>query len=71
MLTVQLNSAPHPVWAIVTSATTKYATAALPTAEIPDHHHLVTADHVTKGKPNPEPYITGAEKLGVDVTKCE
>lgn len=67
----QLNKAPKPVWSIVTSARFKYASAALPTAAIPPHHHLVTANDVQKGKPNPEPYLKGAEKLGVDVKKCE
>lgn len=62
----QLNTAAKPVWAIVTSATRKYATAALPTAGIPAYPALVTADDVTLGKPNPEPYLTGAKKLGLD-----
>ncbi|WOO76705.1 Hexitol phosphatase A [Vanrija pseudolonga] len=69
LLTV-LNTAPKHVWAIVTSATTKYASAALPTAQIPEHPQLVTADHVTLGKPNPEPYLTGAHKLGLDPKDC-
>lgn len=48
----------------MTSATRGYASAALPTAGIPPYPVLVTADDVTKGKPNPEPYLTGGKKLG-------
>ncbi|KAL7419275.1 DL-glycerol-3-phosphatase [Cryptotrichosporon argae] len=65
-----LNTAPYPAWAIVTSATTTYASAALPTAGIPKHPELVTANHVSQGKPHPEPYLTGAERLGVDIKDC-
>ena len=31
---------------------------------------VVTGDAVTRGKPHPEPYLTGARNLGVDVTRC-
>lgn len=63
--------APEPCWSIVTSARFKYASAALPTAAVPPHHHLVTANDVQNGKPNPEPYLKGAAKLGVDTKNCE
>lgn len=59
------------MWAIVTSATIKYASGALPAAKIPAWPALVTADDVSKGKPNPEPYLTGAKKLGLDAKNCE
>lgn len=32
---------------------------------------FVTADDVIEGKPKPTPYLEGARKLGIDVTKCE
>lgn len=32
---------------------------------------FVTADDVSEGKPKPRPYLEGAKKLGIDVTKCE
>ncbi|GFZ46032.1 hypothetical protein JCM24511_04278 [Saitozyma sp. JCM 24511] len=66
----QLQSSPTPLWAVVTSATTVYASAALPTAGIPQPPKLITADHVTKGKPHPEPYLTGAKQLGVEAHDC-
>lgn len=59
------------MWTIVTSATMTYASAALPTAGIAPPAHYITADMVTKGKPHPEPYITGAKAIGVDVRDCE
>lgn len=31
---------------------------------------VVAGDEVTNGKPDPEPYLTAAAELGVDVTKC-
>jgi HAD superfamily hydrolase (TIGR01509 family) len=37
----------------------------------PDPFDVVVAgDEVTLGKPNPEPYLTAAAKLGVDPTQC-
>lgn len=31
---------------------------------------LVTGDQVTRGKPDPEPYLVAAERLGVDPRRC-
>ena len=31
---------------------------------------LVSADDVSKGKPNPEPYLMGAKLLGVNPAEC-
>jgi HAD superfamily hydrolase (TIGR01509 family) len=31
---------------------------------------VVTGDVVTRGKPHPEPYLTAAERLGVDPARC-
>ena len=31
---------------------------------------VVTGDTVTHGKPHPEPYLTAAKLLGVDITRC-
>ena len=60
-----------PMWAIVTSATRIYASRALPTAGIPHPPEFITADDVKKGKPDPEPYLLGAERIGVEPTECE
>lgn len=65
-----LNTSPKPVWAIVTSATRIYASAALPTAGIPLAPKTITGDDVSKGKPNPEPYLVGAKSIDVDAKDC-
>lgn len=31
---------------------------------------IVTSDDCTQGKPNPEPYLRGAQKLGIDAGQC-
>jgi sugar-phosphatase len=31
---------------------------------------LVTANHVERGKPHPDPYLLGAERLGFDPADC-
>lgn len=58
-------------WAIVTSATGDYARKAFLStgvAELPDV--FIDANHVTRGKPDPQPYLVGAEHCHVDISKC-
>ncbi|EGU60137.1 putative phosphatase [Vibrio nigripulchritudo ATCC 27043] len=57
-------------WAIVTSGTLPVATARIKAANLPFPKVLITPEQVSQGKPNPEPYILGAEKLNVNVHKC-
>jgi sugar-phosphatase len=52
-------------WAIVTSATGALARARFEVAGIPDPGVLVTADDVTRGKPDPEGYLAAARALGL------
>ncbi|MFG1926753.1 HAD-IA family hydrolase [Cryptosporangium sp. NPDC048952] len=52
-------------WGIVTSGTLAVATARLAAAGLPTPSVLVTAEDVRAGKPDPEPYLTGMERLGV------
>jgi len=59
-----------PGWILVTSATSTYAPAALRKANVPLPLSMVTSDDVTKGKPFPDPYLTGAAKLGLDPKNC-
>ncbi|KAF8742452.1 hypothetical protein AX14_004320 [Amanita brunnescens Koide BX004] len=61
---------PKPRWAICTSATRAYAASALLTTSIPIPDVFVTAEDVTQGKPNPEPYLLGAQKCGVQPETC-
>ena len=65
-----LKSLPQDRFAIVTSATAGLAQARLGFAGLPLPRNLVTADDVTKGKPSPEPYLKGAELLGVEPDDC-
>jgi sugar-phosphatase len=56
--------------AIVTSGTPSIATARLRAAGIPVPHTLVTADDVQHAKPDPEPYLLAARRLGVSPQRC-
>ena len=68
---VEITSAlPAGTWTIVTSAVPELAHARLNKAGIPIPKELVTSSDVTKGKPDPEPYLVGARKLGMDIKEC-
>ncbi|MFJ3880719.1 HAD-IA family hydrolase [Streptomyces sp. NPDC090077] len=64
-----LNALPAARWAVVTSATRPLAEARLHEAGI-DFPELVTAEDVTRGKPDPEPFLLAARRLGVDPARC-
>ncbi|MGW7437516.1 HAD-IA family hydrolase [Streptomyces sp. NPDC054849] len=57
-------------WAIVTSGTRAVALGRLDAAGVPRPVHLVAAEDITRGKPDPEGYIRGAALLGVDPARC-
>ncbi|KAF8640128.1 hypothetical protein AX17_001364 [Amanita inopinata Kibby_2008] len=61
---------PNPRWAICTSATRVYATAALQITGIPAPDVFVTAEDVAQGKPFPDPYLLGAQNCGVHPQSC-
>ena len=65
-----LDQLPAGSWTIVTSATRRLAEARWRGAGIPIPDHPVTAEDVTRGKPDPEPFLAGARRLGVDPTRC-
>ncbi len=56
--------------AIVTSATRELATARIRAAGLIEPAVVVTFDDVSRGKPDPEPFLTGAARLGIDPTRC-
>jgi mannitol-1-/sugar-/sorbitol-6-phosphatase len=56
--------------AIATSCTRPLAGARIEAAGLQPPSTVVTADDVTHGKPDPEPYLLAAEKLGVDPRRC-
>lgn len=53
-------------WTIVTSCTRDLFEARWARTGLPVPAGLVTADQVTHGKPAPEPYLLGAERLGAE-----
>jgi len=65
-----LAALPQKYWTVVTSATEKLARARLGYAGLVVPEHFVTADTVTHGKPSPDPYLKGAELLGVKPQDC-
>lgn len=56
--------------AIVTSCPLPLALARLREAKLTPPAVLVTAESVTRGKPDPEPYLLGARKLGLAPAQC-
>jgi sugar-phosphatase len=57
-------------WAVVTSATRALATVRMRAANLPLPEVFVTADDVSRGKPDPEGFMLAAQRLGVDVRHC-
>ncbi|MGV4983379.1 HAD family hydrolase [Streptomyces sp. NRAIS4] len=64
-----LDSVPADRWAVVTSATRRLAEARLDAVGILPKT-LIAADDITRGKPDPEPYLLAARQLGVDPAHC-
>lgn len=60
-----LASMPAGTWAVVTSATRQLAHARLSAAGLSLPDVLITADDVTRGKPDPEGYAMAARRLGL------
>ncbi len=65
-----LTALPAERWTMVTSATERLARIRLTAGGIPVPKRLVTAEHVMRGKPHPEPFLTGAALLGVAPAEC-
>jgi mannitol-1-/sugar-/sorbitol-6-phosphatase len=65
-----LAALPADRWTIVTSCTRPLAEVRLRAAGLPIPERLITCDDVTKGKPDPEPYLKGASLLGVLARHC-
>ena len=65
-----LASLPPERWAIVTSSPIRLAKARLAAAGIPFPRFAVTAEDVKVGKPDPQCYILGAERLGLRPSDC-
>ncbi len=64
-----LAGLPAERWAVVTSSTRRLAEARLAAVGILPKT-LIAADDITRGKPDPEPYLLAARTLGVDPADC-
>ena len=65
-----LAALPSNRWAVVTSGTRRLATRRLRLAGLPLPEKLVSADEVKLGKPDPAPFLRGAELLGLRPADC-
>ena len=65
-----MGSIPEARRAIVTSCARPLADVRLAATQFPAPAVVVTVDDTTRGKPNPEPYLEGARRLGFDPARC-
>lgn len=65
-----LTSLPAGRWTIVTSCTKPLADVRLRAAGIAVPSQMITASDITRGKPDPEPYLKGAALLGFAPPDC-
>lgn len=65
-----MRTLPLDRWCVVTSGLKEFAKVRLKDAGLPVPEILVSAEDVTNGKPDPEPYLKGARLLKVEPTKC-
>jgi mannitol-1-/sugar-/sorbitol-6-phosphatase len=65
-----VRSVPEGKWGVVTSGSRELARNRLRHCGLPVPKVLVTSDDVVNGKPDPEPYLKGAQGLGVKPAEC-
>jgi len=65
-----IQQLPQSRWTVVTSATERLARIRLAAGGVPVPERIITADIVSQGKPHPEPYLRGAEILGLSAADC-
>ncbi|GBQ13230.1 HAD family hydrolase [Swaminathania salitolerans] len=65
-----LNSLPADRWAIVTSASRDLALRRIRTAGLPLPGLLITAEDAPNGKPAPDCFLLGAQRLGFEAKNC-
>lgn len=65
-----LAALPSECWTVVTSGTRRLATKRLRLAGLPVPEKMVSADEVTLGKPDPAPFLRGAELLDLRPEEC-
>jgi sugar-phosphatase len=65
-----LSALPDNRFAVVTSATRALAVVRLRAAGFAIPKHLVTSNDIQRGRPDPEPYLRGAQILGLSPADC-
>jgi len=65
-----INELPMDRWTVVTSATSRLARMRLAAGGIPVPEQLVTSEQVSRGKPDPAPFLAGAALLGLAPEDC-
>jgi mannitol-1-/sugar-/sorbitol-6-phosphatase len=65
-----MRSLPPHRWTIVTSCTRRLALVRIAAAGLPAPEKIITSTDITRGKPDPEPYIKGAQILGIPPAGC-
>jgi sugar-phosphatase len=65
-----LRALPADRWAVVTSADRQLALVRLKAAGLPLPSVLVSAEDVVRGKPAPDGFKLGAQRLGADAASC-
>src|SRR5262245_40089527 len=65
-----LTTLPSDRWAIVTSCTKQLAYVRIRAARLPEPKFIVTSDDITRGKPDPEPFVKGAKALSFAPSEC-
>ena len=65
-----LASLPEDRWTIVTSCTRPLAEVRIKAAGLPLPRKMITSDDITRGKPDPEPFLKGAAILGFPAREC-
>jgi mannitol-1-/sugar-/sorbitol-6-phosphatase len=65
-----MRSLPAQRWTIVTSCTRRLALVRIGAAGLPLPEKIITSTDITRGKPDPEPYMKGAAILGIAPEDC-
>ena len=65
-----LHALPADRWTVVTSCTRALALVRLHASGLPIPAQMVTSNDIVNGKPSPEPYLKGAQLLGLAAADC-
>ena len=65
-----VSSLPAGSWAVVTSGTRAQASARLAAIGLEPPEVVITSEDIAAGKPDPEPYLAAAARLGVRPDEC-